>query len=105
MFLKWLFGFLKTPVANLVAELKAQRDANIAAIESTVGGGTQTAEAAVTGCLTKEAQKSPMLGMLVGFAEPEILAALGGLVQEGNASVPALYDKGVAWLEHEEAVL
>lgn len=105
MFLKFLLGFLIAPVKNLVAELKAQRDANIAAIEATVGTGTQTAEAAVTGFLTSEAKKVPILAAIMPFAEPELLAVVAGLVQNGTNTIPALYDAGVKFLEHEETVL
>lgn len=105
MFLKFILGFLVAPLKNLVDELKTNRDANIAAIESTVGQGAQTAEAAVTGFLATEAKKNAVLGALIPIAEPELLAAVAQLVQQGNATVPALYDAGVAWLAHEEAVL
>lgn len=105
MFLKFLLAFLIPPVKNLVAELKANRDANIAAIEAAAGSGTQTAEAAVTGFLANEAKKNPVLGALIPIAEPELLAAIAILVEKGNATIPELYDAGVAWLTHEETVL
>lgn len=105
MFLKFLLGLLVAPLKNLVGELQANRDANIAAIEATVGTGSQTAEAAVAGFLTAEAKKVPILGIVVPLAEPELLAAVAVLVQKGETSVPALYDAGVAFLVHEESVL
>lgn len=105
MFLKFILGFLVTPIKNLVEELKTNRDANIAAIEATVGNGAQTAESAVTGFLATQAKKNPILGAIIPIAEPELLAAVAELVQKGNATVPELYDAGVAWLTHEEAVL
>lgn len=105
MFLKFLLAFLITPVKNLVAELQANRDANIASIEATVGTGTQTVEAAVAGFLTSVAKRNPTLGYIMPLAEPELVGLLAGLVQQGNATVPQLYDAGVAWLVHEESVL
>jgi alcohol dehydrogenase class IV len=105
MFLKFLLNFLVAPLKNLVAELQANRDANIAAIEATVGTGSQTAEAAVAGFLTSTAKKEPILAFVVPLAEPELLATVAALVAKGDSSIPALYDAGVAFLTHEESVL
>lgn len=103
--LKWLLGFLKTPVANLVAELQANRAANIAAIEATVGGGGTTVEAAVTGFLANEAKKNAELAVLVPLVEPALISEITTLVGQGTNTIPELYDAGVAWLTHEESEL
>lgn len=99
---KWLFGFLKTPIANLVAELQANRTANIAAIEATVGGGATTVEAGVTGFLASEAKKVPALAFFIPLAEPALLGEIATLVSAGTNTVPELYDAGIAWLQKEE---
>lgn len=102
---KWLLDLLKPPVASLVSQLKTNRDANIATIESKIGEGGATVESAVTGFLTNEAKQNAELGIIVPLVEPALLTALNAAIAEGNTTVPALYDKGVAWLEHEESVL
>lgn len=106
MFLKWLLGLLKAPLANLVTELKTNRDANIAAIENVAGNGATTAEAAVAGFVANEVKKlNPLLASIITMAEPLLMGELTTLVAQGNGSVPALYDAGVAFLVHEENVI
>lgn len=103
--LKFLLGFLKTPIANLVTSLQTNQAANIATIEASVGGGATTAEAAVAGFLTSEAKKDAVLGVIVPLVEPELVSVLSALVAKGNADVPTLYAEGITWLQKEETYL
>lgn|GEM_PF-6752870 len=103
--LKWILGFLKAPIANLVATLKTNRAENIAAIEAVAQGGGTTAEAAVTGFLASEAKKIPEIALFIPLAEPALLGEVASLVAAGTNTVPELYDAGVAFLEKEEAAV
>ncbi len=102
---KWILGFLKTPAANLINELKANRAVNIAAIEATVGGGAVSAEAAVGNFLTSEAKKNPELAIVIPIVEPALMSELTALVGQGTNTIPELYDAGVAKLVLEEQYL
>jgi hypothetical protein len=99
--LKWLLGFLKTPLTNLAATLKANRTENLAVIEAAAGGEGATIETAVTGFIASEAKKVPELAVFVPMAEPEILSLISGLIAKGTNTAPELYDAGVAWVEEE----
>ena len=103
-YLKYFLDFFKPAVDAELAQLKANRDANIAAIEASVGSGVNTVEGAVTAFLAKSASHGA-LAIVVPFFEGPLLGYIAQLVQQGANTVPALYDEALAFLEKEESYL
>lgn len=105
MIWKFLLNILKPPVTALVSALTVNRDANIAKIEALAGTGTANLENVVVTFLADQAKQHAELGFLLPLVEPELLAELQSAVAAGVNTVPALYDRAVAWLKAEELAL
>jgi hypothetical protein len=104
---KWLqfvLDFFKPAIDGGIAELKANRDVNIASIEKTIGATETTATEAVVSFIQAHIVGKG-LAFITSFVVPELTSLLGGLVANGNAKVPELYDAAVAFLEKEDAYL
>lgn len=104
--LKLVLGGLKAPAEAVVAQLKANRDANIAKVEQLVGAGEGTAVAGIEAFASAEASKNAELSLVYNsFVKGPLSSELSTLESEGNTTVPALYDAGVAFLEKEADTL
>ena len=105
-FLKFALHFVKGPLENdVINPLVANRVANIAEIEAIVGAGSASAESAVEAFVVGEARKFPSVAWAVPFVQPRLHDFVVGLVGSGEATVPAFYDKAVAFLQKEDSYI
>ena len=104
-FIKALLDHLVKPTADsLIAELKANEAANIAAIEAQVGNGTNALDAVVTK-LTAGLKVNTFFAAAVEIFAPQLLNGIHAAIDVGEATVPELYAEGLAFLEKEDSYL
>jgi hypothetical protein len=94
---------VKPEIDSLKADLQTNRDAHIAQLEADVAAGGTTAAAAVESFIVGKAKANPTVSLVESAFAPEINGFLAGLVANGSASVPELYDKVVAFVIKEDS--
>ena len=102
--LKFVLDFFKPAIDAKIGELKTNRDANIATIEATLGTGSTNVEQAIVAFVAAHLGHGPV-SFLVQMVEAPLLGELAAAVAAGEATLPELYDRAVAFLEKEEAYL
>jgi hypothetical protein len=101
----FLTKIVKPGTDEFLANLKANREANIAKAQAAAQAEGLTGIAAVEALVVEEGKKYPAVAAAEAIFAPEINGFLNGLLAKGEASIPEAYDALVAFVAKEDAAL